>query len=63
VIIVDELGFAPVDDTSTQLLFRSSPPPTNAGPSLNPPIGVGRSDKRPAKGADGPSGRIAAALA
>ncbi len=44
-------------------------PPQRAGPgarrslSLNPPIGVGRSIRRPAKGADGSSGRSRAALA
>ncbi len=42
-IILDELGFAPLDDTGTQLLFRLVPAPTNAahwpsgrtGPSNN----------------------------
>jgi hypothetical protein len=31
-VIVDELGFAPLDDTDAQLLSASSPPPTNAAP-------------------------------
>ncbi len=31
-IILDELGFAPLDDTATQLLFRLVAAPTNAGP-------------------------------
>jgi len=34
-ILVDELGFAPLDDTGAQLLFRSSRPPTNADPSAS----------------------------
>ncbi len=38
-IIVDEVGFAPLDDTGTQLLFRLSRPPTNAAHWLWPRIG------------------------
>jgi hypothetical protein len=33
VIICDELGFAPLDDTGAQLRSASSPPSTNAAPS------------------------------
>ena len=33
VILVDEVGFAPLDATSTQLLFRFVAPRTNAAPS------------------------------
>ena len=38
-VIIDEVGFAPLDDTGTQLLFRSSPPPTSAAPSGSALIG------------------------
>ncbi len=37
-VIVDEIGFAPLDDTGTQLLF-ASPPPTNVAPSESCHIG------------------------
>jgi DNA replication protein DnaC len=38
-VIVDELGFAPLDDAGTQLLFGSSPPPTNECHSASPATG------------------------
>ncbi len=38
-VLVDELGFAPLDDPGTQLLSGSSPPATNADLSASDPTG------------------------
>jgi DNA replication protein DnaC len=38
-IICDEVGFAPLDDTVPNCCSGSSPPPTNAAPSGSPPTG------------------------
>ena len=38
-IICDELGFAPLDDTAAQILSGSSPLPTNAAASASAPTG------------------------
>ena len=34
-ILIDEIGFAPMDNTGAQLFFRWSPPPMNAGHSAS----------------------------
>ena len=34
-ILIDEIGFAPMDHNGAQLFFASSPPPTNAAPSAS----------------------------
>ena len=39
VVLVDEVGFAPLDTTGTQLLFRFVPPPTNAARWASAPTG------------------------
>jgi hypothetical protein len=38
-VILDEVGFAPLDDTGASCCSGSSPPPTNAEPSASAPSG------------------------
>ena len=51
-ILVDEIGFAPMDDNGAQLFFRSSPRPTSADLSASARTGPSRTASLPPRAHD-----------